>query len=96
MGSSRACWLGWKFRLTRSCKPWSTSYNVVPVPRGLGWKWGKIYVTQRLQKLMLQEEEEAKRLKDEYVSVEHLILVLAQEGTTTAAGRILHQFPCYA
>jgi ATP-dependent Clp protease ATP-binding subunit ClpB len=62
-----------------------------PSTSGPGVEADKIYVTQRLQKLMLQAEEEAKRLKDEYVSVEHLVLALAQEGTT-AAGRILQQF----
>ena len=34
-------------------------------------------------------EREAKRLKDEYVSVEHLVLALADEGSATAAGRRL-------
>jgi ATP-dependent Clp protease ATP-binding subunit ClpB len=63
-----------------------------PSTSGPGVEADKIYVTQRLQKLMLQAEEEAKRLKDEYVSVEHLVLALAQEGPTTAAGRILQQF----
>ena len=63
-----------------------------PKTSGPGVEAGKIYVTQRLQKLMLQAEEEAKRLKDEYVSVEHLLLALVQEGSTTAGGRILHQF----
>jgi ATP-dependent Clp protease ATP-binding subunit ClpB len=63
-----------------------------PKTSGPGVEAGKIYVTQRLQKLMLQAEEEAKRLKDEYVSVEHLLLALVAEGSTTAAGRILNQF----
>ena len=63
-----------------------------PRTSGPGVEAGKIYVTQRLQKLMLQAEEEAKRLKDEYISVEHLLLALVQEGPTTASGRILQQF----
>ncbi len=63
-----------------------------PQVSGPGVEAGKIYVTQRLQQLMLKAEEEAKRLKDEYISVEHLLLVLLSEGATTAAGRILQQF----
>jgi ATP-dependent Clp protease ATP-binding subunit ClpB len=63
-----------------------------PKLSGPGMEAGKIYVTQRLQKLMLQAEEEAKRLKDEYVSVEHLFLALVEEGSSTAAGRLLQQF----
>ncbi|ETX04486.1 MAG: hypothetical protein ETSY2_28510, partial [Candidatus Entotheonella gemina] len=63
-----------------------------PKTSGPGVEAGKIYVTQRLQKLMLEAEEEAKRLKDEYVSVEHLLLALVAEPSTTASGRILKQF----
>jgi ATP-dependent Clp protease ATP-binding subunit ClpB len=63
-----------------------------PRVSGPGMEAGKIYVTQRLQKLFLQAEEEAKRLKDEYVSVEHLLLALLAEGGAAAAGRILQQF----
>jgi ATP-dependent Clp protease ATP-binding subunit ClpB len=63
-----------------------------PRASGPGMEAGKIYVTQRLQKLFLEAEEEAKRLKDEYVSVEHLFLALINEGPTTAAGRLLQQF----
>ncbi len=50
---------------------------------------GKIYVTPRLQQLMVRAGDEAKRLKDEYVSVEHLLLALIDEGAATAAGRLL-------
>jgi len=52
---------------------------------------GKIYVTQRLQALLVKAEDEAKRLKDEYVSVEHLLLAMVDEGKRTAAGRILSE-----
>jgi len=41
---------------------------------------------------LIKAEEEAKRLKDEYVSVEHLTLPLIDEGNATAAGRILKSF----
>ncbi len=52
---------------------------------------GKMYVTARLQKLLQQAEEEAKRMQDEYVSVEHLALALLGEGTGTQSGLILHE-----
>ncbi len=54
-----------------------------------GGEAGKIYVTQRLQQSLVRAEEEAKRLKDEYVSVEHLFLALLATGSGTPAGRIL-------
>jgi ATP-dependent Clp protease ATP-binding subunit ClpB len=63
-----------------------------PRTSGPGVEAGKIYVTQRFQKLMLHAEDEAKRLKDEYVSVEHLMLALIEEGTSTVSGRLLRQF----
>jgi ATP-dependent Clp protease ATP-binding subunit ClpB len=63
-----------------------------PRVSGPGLEAGKIYVTQRLQKLFLQAEEEAKRLKDEYISVEHLLLALIAEGTATVAGKTLQKF----
>jgi ATP-dependent Clp protease ATP-binding subunit ClpB len=51
-----------------------------PRVSGPGVEAGKIYVTQRLQKLFVQAEDEAKRLKDEYVSVEHITLALITKG----------------
>ncbi len=40
---------------------------------------GKVYITQRLNQLLVKAGDEAKRLKDEFVSVEHLLLVLVDE-----------------
>ncbi|MFC0534192.1 ATP-dependent chaperone ClpB [Phytohabitans kaempferiae] len=50
---------------------------------------GEAFITQRLNRVLEAAEREAKRLRDEYVSVEHLLLALADEGSATAAGRIL-------
>ncbi len=50
----------------------------------------QVYVTQRLQKLFTQAEDEARRLKDEYISVEHLLLAMTEEKGS--AGRILSEF----
>ncbi len=60
-----------------------------PRVSGPGAEAGKIYLTQRLQQVILKAEDEAKRLKDEYVSVEHLLLALIEEGRQSPAGRIL-------
>jgi ATP-dependent Clp protease ATP-binding subunit ClpB len=60
-----------------------------PRVSGPGAEAGKIYLTQRLQQVFLKAEDEAKRLKDEYVSVEHLLLALIEEGRQAPAGRIL-------
>ncbi|QKV80292.1 ATP-dependent chaperone ClpB [Amycolatopsis sp. Hca4] len=60
-----------------------------PKVTGPGAQPGQVYVTRRLAGLLDAAEREARRLKDEYVSVEHLVLALAEEGTASAAGRIL-------
>ena len=60
-----------------------------PRVSGGGVEAGKIYITQRLQQLFVRAEEEAGRLGDEYVSVEHLLLALIAEGKQGDAGRIL-------
>ncbi|WP_427892265.1 ATP-dependent chaperone ClpB [Kribbella sp. GL6] len=58
-----------------------------PKVTGPGAQPGQVYVTQRLSRLFDTAEREAKRLKDEYVSVEHLVMALLEEGADTAAGR---------
>src|SRR4051794_8493134 len=62
-----------------------------PRMSGPGAQPGQVFVTQRLSRLLDTAERETKRLKDEYVSVEHLLLALAEEGSQTAAGRALHE-----
>ena len=47
-----------------------------------------LYVTQRLNKLLVTAQDEAKKLKDEYVSVEHLVLAMFAEPATTGIGKI--------
>ena len=43
----------------------------------------QVYVTERLSRLLTQAEDEAAGLKDEYVSVEHLVLAMIQDGGAT-------------
>ena len=52
----------------------------------------QLYLSRRLQETLVKAEGEAQRLKDEYVSVEHLALALIDEGGATEAGRIFAQF----
>ncbi len=66
--------------------------NNIPRVSGSGYEPNKIYVTQRLNGLLVRAEKVAKNLKDEYVSVEHLLIPVIEEGTSTKAGKILHDF----
>ncbi len=63
-----------------------------PSVSGPGVEAGKIYVTQRFNRILIKAEEEAKRLKDDYVSVEHIALAMAEEGGSTPAGKIFKRF----
>ena len=69
-----------------------TQIQKLPAVSGPGVEPGKIYVTQRFNQLLVNAEAEAKRLKDDYVSVEHLLLAFVDEGGKTSAGKILQQF----
>ncbi len=59
---------------------------------GPGAEPGKIYVTQRFNQMMAKAESEAKQLKDDFISVEHLLLVMTDESSKTAIGRVLQKF----
>ncbi len=48
-----------------------------------------LYVTQRLNKLLVTAQDEAKRLKDEYVSVEHLVLAMFDEPGSSPIGKVI-------
>jgi len=60
-----------------------------PRVSGPGAAPGQVFLTQRLARLLDAADAHARRLKDEYVSVEHLVLALLDEGSSTAAGRLL-------
>jgi len=50
----------------------------------------QVYVTNRVTKLLTQADEEAKRLKDDYVSVEHVLLAATDDAGPT--GKLFREF----
>ncbi|HEY9231306.1 MAG TPA: ATP-dependent chaperone ClpB [Blastocatellia bacterium] len=44
----------------------------------------QVYITARLNKIFVAAEDEAKKLKDDYISVEHLLLATIDEGGAAA------------
>jgi ATP-dependent Clp protease ATP-binding subunit ClpB len=50
----------------------------------------QVYITNRLSRVLDDAESQARRLKDDYVSIEHLLLAISQDGG--AAGKILTEF----
>ncbi len=63
-----------------------------PSVSGPGAEPGRVYVTQRLNRVLVAAEDEAQRLKDDYVSVEHLFLALVAEERQSVGGRLLADF----
>ncbi len=53
---------------------------------------GPLTMSRRLALLLSKAEEEAKRFKDEYISVEHLVLPMIDEGEKGPAGRHFQTF----
>ena len=53
------------------------------------YQTGQIYATPRIAMLMQKAEEEARRLKDEFISTEHLLIVMVSDDKGEAAS-ILH------
>ncbi|MDD3889175.1 MAG: ATP-dependent chaperone ClpB [Syntrophomonadaceae bacterium] len=66
--------------------------NRLPRVTGAGIEPGKVYITRRLNQLLALAEQEADRLKDAYISVEHLVLAIFDEGPSSTAGKILQKY----
>lgn len=64
----------------------------LPKVSGPGARPDQILVTQRLQSVLVAADDQAKRMKDEFVSVEHVFLALMDESQSTGIGRVNKQF----
>ena len=62
--------------------------SLVRIPKVYGGGAGQVYISPRSKKVLDQSLKEAERLKDEYVSTEHIFIALADEKGGEAA-RIL-------
>ncbi|UCF36784.1 MAG: ATP-dependent chaperone ClpB [Acidobacteriota bacterium] len=65
------------------------SLKKLPRFSGPGEDSQQIYLSGRLNRLLSRAEDEARKLKDEYISVEHLLLALTQDQGE--AGRLLRE-----
>jgi ATP-dependent Clp protease ATP-binding subunit ClpB len=60
-----------------------------PRVSGPGMTPDKFYINQEISEvLVIAEQEEMKILKDEYLSVEHIILAILKKGTSTRVGKM--------
>lgn len=52
----------------------------LPQVQGAGASPGQLHIASRLNQIMVKAEDEQRALKDDYLSVEHVILAMVQEG----------------
>jgi len=64
----------------------------LPRVSGPGARPDQIVVTPRLQKVLVAAGDTAKRMRDDFVSVEHVFLALMDESPSTGVGRVNKQF----
>ena len=69
----------------------SLEKHLAGMPQVSGTGAGQMYMSQRLGRLIDSAEKEARKLKDDYTSVEHLLLAVVDEGTSSPGGQILSQ-----
>ncbi|MDS1030505.1 ATP-dependent chaperone ClpB [Bacillota bacterium LX-D] len=63
-----------------------------PKVSGPGREAGKIYVSGSLNTVLVKAEQEAQQMKDEYISVEHLVLAMLGEGRQSKLGDVFARF----
>ena len=82
-----------KLNITDSAVQLAVEREVERLPKVSGAvDTSKIYVTQAVNEVLTQAEQEAEKLKDEYVSVEHLFLGLLDVGKPDALKKLFKSF----
>ena len=67
----------------------SLESSLKSLPTLSGTSVGRVGTSGEMNQALVRAEDEAKKLQDEYVSVEHLLLALTEEGRKGPAGKIL-------
>ncbi len=62
-----------------------------PRVSGPGRELGKVYISRSVNGILLASEEEAKRMGDEYISTEHLLLAIIEGGERTGLGSLFKE-----
>ncbi|NIS69370.1 MAG: AAA family ATPase, partial [Proteobacteria bacterium] len=69
----------------------SVDKHLAGLPQVSGTGAGQMYMSQRLGKVLDAAEKASQKLRDDYISVEHLLIALVDEGTSSPGGQILTQ-----
>lgn len=64
----------------------------LPSVSGPGAQPGQVHITQAASAVLVRADETAKRMQDEFVSVEHLLLAMLDEPPSSPPGRVNRQF----
>ncbi len=72
----------------------SLDQAIARIPRvsGPGAEAGRIYLSPELEKVLVRAENEASRMKDEYVSAEHILLAMTEIDRRRPAGVLMSKF----
>ena len=61
------------------------------LPTLSGSSVGRVSTSGEMNQILVEAEDEAKKMEDEYISVEHLLLALCAEGNKGPAGKVLNE-----
>ncbi|MBU1229683.1 MAG: ATP-dependent chaperone ClpB [Proteobacteria bacterium] len=64
----------------------------LPSVSGPGAQPGQVHLTQAVNAVLVRADDTARRMQDEFVSVEHIFLALLDEAPSTGPGRVNRQF----
>ena len=62
------------------------------LPKVTGEGLGNVYITRKVDEVLVKAEEISKKFEDSYVSVEHLMLAIMDVGKNTDVAKILKQY----
>jgi len=66
--------------------------NRLPSVSGPGTQPGQVHITQAASAVLVRADETARRMQDEFVSVEHIFLAMLDEPPSSGPGKVNRQF----
>ena len=80
-----------KMELDSSIFSKSVEVALQSLPTLSGSSEGRVGTSGEMNQAIVRAEDEAQKLEDEFISVEHLLLAISAEGAKGPAGKILHK-----
>ncbi|MBC8221085.1 MAG: ATP-dependent chaperone ClpB, partial [Proteobacteria bacterium] len=80
-----------KMELNSSKFEKSVEKGLQALPTMSGSSVGRVSTSGEMNQALVGAEDEAKKMEDEYISVEHLLLALCAEGNKGPAGKVLNE-----